>query len=279
MLLTRIIAWLNVPANALGKFLLAPISVLPGWLSATMISAATGLLLLVVFKYTSNQRAIRRVRDDIKAHLLALKLFSESVPVTLRAEGRVFRGAVLLLLLSIVPMLVMVVPVSLLLGQLALWYQSRPLSTGEEAVITVKLNGSSESPWREVTIKPTSGVAVVLGPVRARSKREILWIVKGRETGYHRVLFEVDGHVIEKELAVGDTFMRLSSARPGWIWSEILLHPCERPLGPDAPIRSIEIDYPDRISWTSGTNSWVIYWFVVSMIAALCFRPLIKVNI
>ena len=44
---------------------------------------------------------------------------------------------------TIVPMLVMVVPVLLILGQLALWYQSRPLQTGEEAVLTVKLKGAA----------------------------------------------------------------------------------------------------------------------------------------
>ena len=83
----RIVAWLNRPANALGRSLLAPIGVLPGWLSATIVSVVTGWLLLLVFKYTSNQRAIRRVRDDISAHLLALKLFKDSTSVILRRRG------------------------------------------------------------------------------------------------------------------------------------------------------------------------------------------------
>ena len=43
----------------------------------------------VVFKYTSNQRAIKRARDDIKAHLLALKLFKENTRVIFRAQGRI----------------------------------------------------------------------------------------------------------------------------------------------------------------------------------------------
>jgi len=35
----------------------------------------------------------------------------------------------------------MAVPVTLLLGQLALWYQARPLRVGEDTVITLELNG------------------------------------------------------------------------------------------------------------------------------------------
>ena len=55
-------------ANHLGRFLLAPVGVLPGWLSATLVAGLTGVLLLAVFKYTSNQRAIQRVRNDINGN-------------------------------------------------------------------------------------------------------------------------------------------------------------------------------------------------------------------
>ena len=49
----QLVAWLNVAANALGKLLLAPIALLPGWLSITVVSAFLGLACLIVFKYTS----------------------------------------------------------------------------------------------------------------------------------------------------------------------------------------------------------------------------------
>ena len=275
----QIVTWLNLPANALGRYLLAPIGWLPGWLSATIVSAATGVLLLVVFKYTSNQQAIRRVRDDIKAHLLALKLFKDSTSVTLRAQGRVFAGGFRLMVLAVVPMLVMIVPVCLLLGQLAQWYQSRPLRVGEEAVITLRLGGNTEPSWPDVRLEPTSAATVEVGPVRVLSKREICWRVTGRENGYHRMLLQVDQQTYEKELAIGDGFMCVSRSRPGWNWYDILLHPWERPFFPDSLIGSIEIDYPDRKSYISGTDWWMVYWFVTSMVAALCFRPFLNVNI
>ncbi len=275
----RIVTWLNLLTNALGRFLLAPIGMLPGWLSATIVSVVTGGLLLLVYKYTSNQRAIRRVRDDISAHLLALKLFKDSTSVILQAQGRVFRGAFFLVLFSVVPTLVMLVPVSLLLIQLALWYQSQPLKRGEETLVTAKLSGEGEPTGHEVSIEAPSAVEVVMGPVHVLSRREVWWKIKACENGYHRILLHVDGRTFEKELAIGDTFMRLSAARPGWYWKDILLHPSEPPLEPGAPLELIEVDYPDRLSWTSGTDSWVIYWLVVSMVAALCFRPVLNVNI
>jgi len=177
----QIISWVNMLTNAFGRFFLAPIAVLPGWLSNTIISAVTGLILLVIFKYTSNQRAIGKIRDDIKANMLAMKLFKDSISVTLHAEVRIFKGAFLLLFHAIGPMLVMVLPVSLLLAQMSLWYQSRPLLPGEAAVMTVKLNDNVEGNWPTVNIEPTSVAEVTIGPVRVFSKREICWEIKALE--------------------------------------------------------------------------------------------------
>jgi hypothetical protein len=277
--LAYIAVWLSAAANLLGRFLLAPLGFLPGWLSATAIAGVTGVLLLGVFKYTSDQRAIRRARDDIDAHLLALKLFKDSARVALVAQGRILKGAARLLVLALVPMAVMAVPVTLLLGQLSLWYQARPLRVGEDAVITLSLPVDAAPSWPRVSLRPTAAADVAAGPVRARSKREVYWNITARAPGSHRLNFDVDGREIAKELAVGDGFMRVSTRRPGWDWSSILLYPSEAPFSPDDPVRSITIDYPPRSSWTSGTDSWVIYWFVVSMVAAFCFRRALGVYI
>ena len=277
--IAQVVVWVNAVANALAWWALAPIGILPGWLSATLIAAVTGVALLIVFKYTSNQRAIKRVKDDIKANLLALKLFKDSTLVAFRAQGRILVSAFLLLVFSIVPMLVMVVPVLLILGQLALWYQSRPLRVGEDAVMIVKLKGNSGSPWPNVRLQPTDAMETLAGPVRVLAKRELCWNIKARQSGYHRLVFHVGEQTVDKELAIGDGFMRVSTLRPGSSWSDALLHPWERPFGSDSPIQSIEIDYPKRSSWTSGTDSWLIYWFAVSMVSGLCFRRLLNVNI
>ena len=278
-LLAQIIAWIYVLTNALGKFLLAPIAVLPGWLSNTIVSALMALLILILFKYISNQHAIQQARDDIKAHMLAMKLFKDSLSVIIRAPWGVFRGALLLLLHSIRPMLVGLVPIVLLCSQLALWYQCRPLRTGEYTVVTMKLNGTIDSPWPAVTMKSTPAVELTTGPLRILSQREICWEIKARENGPGHLVFQVDDLQVEKELAIGDGFMRISDKRPGWHWIDIMLHPAEKPFRADSAVQSISIDYPQRISWTSGTDYWLVYFFAVSIVFALIFKPFLKVKI
>ncbi len=277
--LTQLIVWLNNVANAVGKWTLSPIAWLPGWLSATAVALVTGVLMLAAFKYTSNQRAIKRARDDINANLLALKLFKDSASTAVRSQGRILLGAGRLFLHALVPMAVMALPATLILGQLSLWYQQRPLRVGEEAVVTMALGGDTGSTFPEVSLRPTDAAETLVGPVRVLSKREICWNIKARAAGEHKLVFQLDGQSIDKQLAVGDGFDRTSARRPGRRLTDVLMYPAEPPFGPDSPIRSIEIDYPGRSSWTSGRDSWLIYWFVVSMVGALCFRRVLKVNV
>ena len=110
-------------------------------------------------------------------------------------------------------------------------------------------------------------------------KREVCWNIQARRSGYHRLMFRAGEHACEKELAIGEGFMRVSRQRPGWRRSDIVLHPCEKPFGSNSPVQSIEIDYPQRSSWASGSNSWVVYWFVVSMVAAWGCRRWLNVNL
>jgi hypothetical protein len=57
--LAQIAAWLSAASDALGRFVFAPVGVVPGWLSATVVAGVSGVLLLAVF----NQVHLRSARD------------------------------------------------------------------------------------------------------------------------------------------------------------------------------------------------------------------------
>ncbi len=302
---TQAVVWLNVAADALGRWVLAPIGLAPAWFSATVVAAVTGVLMLVAFKYTSRQQAIKRVRDDISANLLALKLFKDSASAALQAQGRLLLAAGRLFLLALAPTAVMIVPMTLFLGQLSLWYEKRPLPVGEEAVVTMQLDGPADAPFPEARLQSVDGVEASAGPVRVRTagRREIWWNIRASQAGYHRLVFQVGEQQVEKELEIGDGFMRVNSLRPSWSCSDALLHPSERPFGPGSAVQSIGIEYPRRDSLTGagdswltcwftgamvaagwlgalmGLPAWMVYWFVASMVVGLGFSRILKVNI
>jgi len=252
---------------------------MPGWLSNTIVSAIAGPVLLVIFKYTSSQQAIGRAKEAIKANMLALKLFKDELSVTLRVQGRLLLGALRLLRYSLRPLAVMTIPVLLVLAQMALWYQWRPLRPGEDTLVTVKLAAASGGAMPEVEIASMEGAELAAGPVRIPTKSEVCWQIRTVEEGVHRIVFRAGGREVEKQLVVGEGFQRVSAVRPGWDWTAIILHPAEKPLGSDCPVRSITIDYPPRVSWVSGTESWLAYFFVVSIASGLVLKRFLKVKI
>ena len=276
---------LNQIANAVGRFLLAPLGFLPEVAGAVIVAVVTGVLMLIAFKYTSHQSAIKQIRNGIKAELLALSLFKDSIAVSLRSQWRIIQGAMKLILISLIPIGCMMIPVTLLLGQLSLWWQARPLQIGEDVVVTLALNENDKTSWPNVTLQTAPAMEITQGPFRIRSRRELCWQLQARAAGYHRLNFLVDGQPVEKELAAGSGTMRVSIQRPGWHLSDILMNPAEAPFQLSSKVNSIRIQYPMDTTWTHGRysslffHSWLVFWFIGSTISAFCFRGILKVNL
>ena len=117
-------------------------ALLPGWLSATLVAVLTGFVMLLAFKYTSQQQAIQRVRNAIKANLLALSLFKESTAVMLRCQGGLLGAAASVAAFGRAGAGDDAADV-LLFAQLALWYEARPLAVGEAALLTVSFSDTT----------------------------------------------------------------------------------------------------------------------------------------
>jgi len=227
---------------------------------------------------------IRRTRNSLRPlswsfSLLALSLFKDNVWVGLRAQGRVLANAGKLLLLALMPMLVMTVPMVLVLGQLALWYQARPLQVGEEAVVTVMLSEHAKDTLDHIALQSAGPFEPTIGPVRVPSKNMACWNIKANEPGLHELAVKIGDQAFTKQLAIGDRFMPTSLQRPAWKWTDVVLHPREKPLATDSPVQSIEVAFPERDSWISGTDMWIVYWFAMSLVAAFAAKPFMNVNI
>lgn len=278
-ILAEIFVWLNSLANALGAVLLAPVNWMPGWLSNSLYALVAGIFMLVVYKATSNQMAIGRIKDQMKSSLLALKLYRDFFSVTCQSQGILLACAAKQLLYAIVPLLVMCVPFCLLLGQLGLWYQFRPLKSGEQSLLTVTLNSPKNTPWPEIALDLPEGTRALAGPCRVnKDRQEIWWTIQAGESINDSLSVRINGEHFRKCFVAGTGLQRVSALRPGRNWLDLLLHPWETPFENDSRVRSIAIQYPRRESFTHGTDMWVVYFMLISILGALLFKPLIKVK-
>lgn len=247
------------------------------WLGLAAISLVTGLVALLVFRYTSNQRRIQEVKRQIIAHLLEVWLYRDEMSVVLRAQGAILRDNLRYLGLALVPLACMLLPMAALLIHTDLRYGHRALAVGERAIVAVKLP-FGVSP-EDVKLTAPEGIAVDTPAVRIPSEGEVDWRLRATARGRHALRFTVGSAEVTKEVVVGEPMARLSAARVRGGVAHFL-HPGEPPLPAGAPVQSISITYPESsLSLLGRTMHWIWPWLVLSMGFGYALKGPLRVQI
>ncbi len=256
----------------------------PPWFGLVLISAIAGVVMLVAFGYLSNQAGIARAKDDIKANLLALKLFKEDLRVALRAQVRIMWALLRLQRYMLVPILWMALPTMLLLSQMAMRYQWRPFVPGEPILLKVHcldrpgVHADSTEYARSATIEVPGGLSVEVGPIAGQF--DTAWRLNANQPGRFQLTIKSSPEVGTKEIVIGRPLERVSPVRPAKDWIQQLLYPVEPVISADGslPKHSVELAYPELKSRIYGSDYWVLTFFVVSMLSALLFKPVFKIR-
>src|SRR5437868_9185749 len=104
------------------------------------ISIVIGLLMVVVFRYTSDQKAIGRAKDQLKAHLLAVRLFQDQLPVVIRAYARILHGTGSYLRLAFTPFLIGIIPITFLIIQLDRYLGWTPVPAQQAFLVEARVD-------------------------------------------------------------------------------------------------------------------------------------------
>lgn len=279
---------LNAVLAKLTGLVLAPFAALPAQVALIVISVVAGILAAIAFRYTSNQTALKRVADQVRASLLAMRLFKDDLRSVFRAQLALFKASGLRLVHSLPPLVVLIIPFVLLLAQLAMWYEFRPLTPGEQALVEVEIDPRVWSEYEGLLLVPPDGVDAT-EPVRDEHNHLITWRICPQTAPASSDLlalqFEDDGEkVAEKHLVVNSTggtndLLFVSARRPGTGFWDRLLCPGEPGFATDSPVQAISVDYGSRTNTLFGLKiPWWLTFFVVSILAALALKPVIKVQ-
>ncbi len=268
---------LNRVTGAVVGVILSPFEAHPAW-GMTVISLIAGAVLLLVYKATSSQEGIRRTKDRIWARFYELRLFQHDIRLLLSAQANLLKANLRYLSHSLVPLLFMVPPVLLLLGQLNLRYGLRPLLPGEVALLKVTAReGVSLDDARAESRGDC--VAVRTDAVRIPALREAVWRLEAQREGCCSVTVVVGGDRVSKEVVVGRGAVPVAPRRLGSRWWELALTPGEPPLG-SRSVAAVEVTYPARDFRIAGILlPWWLAFFVLSLAFGLVLKSPLKVQI
>jgi len=271
----------NTIIGTIFKILFLPFQNMSPWIGMIFVSLLTGLLMLFIYKYTSNQEGIRKIKNKIKAHLLELRLYKDSLSISLKAQGGILRENLKYIGYSSKPLLVMIIPVILILIQLNFWFAYDSLKPNQSTLLRVQLNDGVPLLDTQIEIKPGIGIVLETPPLRIEDSNEINWRIRAKENGVHEIIITADGQEYTKNISVGQKALsRISPLRTRKNFFRELSYPTESPLPKNAPIKYIEISYPPRTMNLFGLNiHWLIAYFALSIIIGFSLKGLFKVDI
>jgi len=244
-------------------------------------SAVTGVLMVLVYKYTSNQAGILRAKERIKGHLLETWIYREQVSVMLRAQKKVLRENFIYMGLNLKPLAAMMIPVLLILIHLNFRFGMEPVRPGGTVLVVATRERPVPVEEMDEALVAPDGVSLEAPPLRIESRGETFWRVSPRAKGKYVLGIKAGGVSYEKSLEAGAQGARLAPLRSKGIGNAIF-YPGEPAMSAEGPLKSIEVMYPSgspEIPLTHWRPHWIIQYFILSIIFGFIAKGPLKVEI
>lgn len=246
-----------------------------------LISIVTAVGMLLVFKKTSNQTALEAVKRRIHACLFEIRLFNDDLRAIFRAQFEILRTNLSYLRLQLVPLIFILPPMILLLTQLQPHYGYQGLHIGEPVLVKVLVDESlagegAEKPALDLDVP--QGLALETPAVWIPSRGELAWRMVAEQAGDYDLTVRLGDDSFVKSVQVSEEFVSRSPLRavPGFM--DQLLYPAEKPLPKGAPVRAIELTYPEDPTFLFMPR-WMWIFFVLTIVFAFALRKPMKVTI
>jgi len=244
----------------------------------TAISVLTGLGAVLVFRYVSNQAALRRIKNRIQAHLLELRLFPDQLGAVSRAHGRILRWTAVYLAYNLKPLAVLLVPLVIVMVQLDLRYGRTPLAKDHSFLLTANL--SQPLALDSVSLQLPKGLTLTAPPVNIPSLGEVDWRIRADKYGVFWPAVVVAGETFTKQVVVSKqiTALPVERAQAGLVaW---LSNPLEPALPSRSRLRSLEVNYaPRSLDLGFLATNWLVFFLVVSLVAGSTLKLALRIEI
>ena len=272
--MTAVVYTINQAMEVVFSVLLWPFRMFPPIWGLAFVSVLTGIFMVWVFGRVSNQQGIARVRDRIRGNLLGVRLYQHDVPVVLRLQGRILRDTLTYMSHSLVPMLVLLIPILFILVQLNYSFGFRPLFPGEVSILKATFSDPA-AVGKELRLEVPDGIEVETPPVRIPNLSEAAWRIRVKAPGSHSVKLWVGDESFEKRIQGGGDWGPISPLRSTHL-ADVLLYHGEEPLPASVQVSSLELAYPPlSIQLLGWEIHWLVFFFVASIVAAFaCKGPM-----
>lgn len=274
---------INQIFNTLFDLILSPFSKLNQFWGIFFISMLSGLLLIYIFKITSNQKAIKNVKNKIKAHIFEIRLFDLNPLGLLRVLGVILKHNLRYVSYSAIPLLFMIIPVLIILIQLNFRYGLRGHYPGESALLKIHLEDGINIMNVNSSLNLNEQGIIDIGPMRNIPLHYIAYQIKVSEPKNTpldiNLSYNGETYDISKLFNNTSSIRKYSNKKPSDKFLDTLLYPFEKPINNNI-VKEIDISYPEnRIGFLGIDFHYIIFFFIFSVVGGFLFKGVVGAEI
>lgn len=266
-------------------FVFLPFLNLPPFYGLAFVAFLVTFFALVIYKYASNQRAIKRTKEKIKAHFVEFWIFRDDPLLILKAQAGILFNSFKYFIHALIPLVIMFPLVLLLFINCELRYHYRPFLPGETLLLKLKV---SDEMWdnSQFQIHPSSGLTLTAPPLKFKERDEsgeqyleIDYRLQVNQVGRHFVQIFINN---SKSL----TFEIIADHLPGRRVTPLvsknffsnLWYSGNNLLKSENQIQEIKVNYPKAsVNFFGWKAHWVLPFLILIFIFAFILKPILKV--
>ncbi|MGA1868095.1 MAG: hypothetical protein ACMUJM_06055 [bacterium] len=255
--------------------ILIPFSLAPPLYGFLFIAFITGLLAVVIFKYISNQKELKRIMGQIKLSFMEIYLYKDDLSQVLQSQKHILKNNFAYFKYSTLAAIPIMCSVLLILSQVNLKYSLKPIKSGETFTLQVTMTPDPGLNPDDIALHTPQEVEIITPGFYTSDHYQIEWQLKAHKEGNFRVSVHYRNQEYKKEILIGSSTHLYSPHMGRASVVETIFNPLEDLLPADAPVSAIDIKYKPLYFMHMH---WLIAFLVSAIAAGLVFRKLLKVS-
>lgn len=260
--------------NFLGNLVFSPFSRIPliGLLIASLIA---GVVLIIIYGKVSNQKALKKVKQNLYCYLLESVIFRHNVKIALAAQWRMLLQAFKYTSLAIPPLLILAIPCILLLAQMNRYFGISVSHAYKPLIVSAAISDSAD--LLSLTLTSDRHNIDISPPVRDLKDSKAYWKIVMHDNSISDLKLILKSGQEKKEvllLGESDGSIYTKFVKPGL---KSLLYP--NPLSANW-LKEISISFAPAYFNILGVNlHWIIIFFLFSFASGIVASRYMRIEI
>ena len=237
-----------------------PLLNLPPLLSVTILSLLISLIIIIIYKYTTNQKLMKQLKDDLKSHQDEMKKNKDNPDKMLSIQKQAMDSNMKYMMQSMKSTLFTFIPIIIIFGWIGAHYAYMPIAPEEQFNIVLAFEKNTMG---NITITVPSGIDLISDKTQ-KVNDTVIYALKGVEGNYvgnNTIWFEYGGRKFHKDVII--TSGHLYAPKDELIKSSNL--------------KGISIGYKKLIVLPVINWGWLGTYIVLSLVFSMVLRKLFKV--